>query len=286
MLEWIKDWFDRGASRPSQPQRRRFSSLHLEPLEERRLLSGSFGADETFAASTPVDYQDEPALLGSSMSSHAIEGELSSCLLGTGNVDSDLDIAKYLDLDGEQPQNDDNSCGPNSAARVLRFHGFHVSYDELKRGFHKADPFLNNVGLGLPAANLAGLMKQFGYQATAARASLTRVLHLLATGKPVLAMIRVGTIKLASPGKQGIVGQLIGSVGSVLDQASAMPALHWIAVQGYDREKGLVYFTDTNGEQRTMAFEDFERAFNWDGTSDLAKTMLEVAGVSPGSIVY
>jgi Peptidase_C39 like family len=192
-------------------------------------------------------------------------------------------ISKFLFLDGDQPQDDGNSCGPNSAARVLRYYGYHVSYDDLKRRFHKTDPILNGIGLGLPGANLAALMKQQGYQATADQATVERVLNLVAVGKPVVAMVRVGTINL---GKLGLVGQLVGNVGALINQASTLPALHWIAVEGFDRDQGLVYYTDTNGEHNQLSLEDFERAFNWECPGDMTKTMLDLAGVTPGSIVY
>src|SRR5207302_3036646 len=38
-----------------------------------------------------------------------------------------------LTIDRVQPQNDGNTCGPNSAARFLRAYGFNVSYQQLKQ---------------------------------------------------------------------------------------------------------------------------------------------------------
>jgi len=192
--------------------------------------------------------------------------------------------AAFIALDGGQHQNDDNSCGPNSASRVLRYYGFHASYDDVKRCFHNADPILSNIGLGTPGAHLANLMRQFGYHATASQATVEQILALLSEGKPVVAMVRVGTVDVAS--QLGGVGQMLGKAGSWVKQANAFPLLHWIALQGFDRARGVLYFTDTNGRHSQVRFTDFERAFHWSCASDFASKLLEMAGVTPGNIVY
>jgi Peptidase_C39 like family len=326
MLDWIKRWWRPVGSRPERPQPQSLSPLRLEPLEDRQLLAACvvaicLSAAEVFAlpdndAPTRID----SVLERSSGANLETQGELLTCWLGDENHVStpalprsstangtlpcglaatmahgpwrtnQAGVASFLTLDGDEPQNDGNSCGPNSAARILRFYGYKVSYNDLKQRFHHSNPLLNNTGLGLPGPNLAALMKQSGYNATAAHATLERVLTLLSEGKPVVAMVRVGTINVVDQGSSddshGMVGQFFGKLGSLMNQTNTFPALHWIALQGFDRKRGMLFFTDTNGEHYKMRFADFEKAFNWECGSAVTSKVLAVAGVTAGSIVY
>jgi hypothetical protein len=299
MLNWLKKWLYQRSFVLQRSQRRPSSQLYLESLEDRQLLS----ADVLISVGTEFPDSDENGAIfspaGVSERSHFNNVAMQGCWLGLGGAEINEDesapanafenfslepksstLARFLYLDGEQPQDDGNSCGPNSAARVLRYYAFHASYADVKQLFHKADPVLSSIGLGAPAANLADIMQQFGYQATAARVHVERVLELVASGKPVVALIRVGTVELGS------ASPLPGLVGTMLKQAGSWPALHWIAVQGFDRARGLVYFTDTDGGHHQMTFAEFEHAFNWTCASNLANRLLDGAGVNPGSIVY
>jgi Peptidase_C39 like family len=292
MLNWLIHWLGQPSSVAQRSRKCTFSRLCLEPLEDRQLPS----ADVLLSVATDLPGSAENEAIFSSIeaseSSFINNVEMQGCWLGVGGAETNDEetapagafentslehkpstLARFLYLDGEQPQDDGNSCGPNSAARVLRYYAFHATYADVKRSFHIADPILSSIGLGAPAASLAGIMQQFGYQATAARVNVERVRELVSAGKPVVTLIRVGTIEL-------------GIVETMLRQAGSWPALHWIAVQGFDRARGLVYFTDTDGSHHQMTFAEFEHAFNWTCASDLANKLLDGAGVNPGSIVY
>ena len=67
------------------------------------------------------------------------------------------------------------------------------------------------------------------------KSSLDNVLKLLAQGKPVIALIEDG-----------------GSFH-----------LHYVALQGFDRGKKQIFFTDTNGERVSKSFKEFEEVWDW-----------------------
>jgi hypothetical protein len=165
-----------------------------------------------------------------------------------------------MTLDTTQPQTDDWSCGPNSLTRVLRYYGFNVLYRDV-RNATQSDSLVSEFHLGTTPATLRDLMSRWVPATLEQETSLERVLQVLATGKPVIALIQSGT--------------LVGSV----------PNLHWIALRGFDLGRQEIYYTDTDGGNYTFSFADFQAAWNWSAPW-YTWPVTAAAGLKAGTIIY
>jgi hypothetical protein len=92
-------------------------------------------------------------------------------------------------------------------------------------------------------------------------------------------MIRVGDV---TEDFGGFLGQLFDKVVGELH----LPLLHWIALDGYDPARQLIFFTDTDGQHYQMSYGDFQAAWNFTVGDSAAAALLAHHGVRPRSIVY
>lgn len=166
-----------------------------------------------------------------------------------------------------------NTCGPNSAARLLRGLGLaDLAPDELIREVRRQHP-VPRFGFGAPPGVLARVMNQ--YPRPGGRpfrvvhgADLGRVAATLAAGRPMLALIQTRADDSIALGPW----------------RWTVPYLHWIALDGWDAEAGAVGFTDTDGTREAWAGARFERVWGWDfGRS--VNLGLRAAGVRPRTVI-
>jgi hypothetical protein len=145
----------------------------------------------------------------------------------------------FLELDQDEPQDNSNTCGPNCVARILRYYKKPFTHKQAKEAaLDSLDSKLQDkCGLGHKPSTLASLMQRQGLPNAhvETKSSLDRILQLLTQGKPVVALVEDG-----------------GSFH-----------LHYVPVQGYDRDKELIYFTDTNGQRESKSFKDFMTVWDW-----------------------
>src|SRR5262249_54303861 len=138
-------------------------------------------------------------------------------------------------LPGGMTQGNDNTCGPNSAWRVLRAYGGLATYGDLINAAAESS-FISEWGLGTTGSTLVGAMNanRRGVGSVTfslvTKSSLERILDTLRNGKPVVALIRVpGTVHQIIG---GTVGDILGDLG--VPTSYEDPALHWIAIDGFD----------------------------------------------------
>ncbi|MEE3716119.1 C39 family peptidase [Tumidithrix elongata RA019] len=184
-----------------------------------------------------------------------------------------------LTLPDTGSQNDSWSCGPNSAARVLKFYGHDVDYDMVRAATEKnfilpeqiknpLDDSWVNIRTGTTPKVLQKVMQRWeGDRVKLARkVELATLLSLLETGKPVIGLIRVGSFKVP----------LFGTA----------PYLHWVALTGFDRAQQQIYYTDTNSQESSMSYEEFLRKWNLGSDGNAVNAILKGNGVEPRTIVW
>ena len=92
------------------------------------------------------------------------------------------------------------------------------------------------------------------------------VLDLLASGKPVIALVNVA--------------------GRPTCGLRNLPtALHYVVVTGYNRVNQTVTFMDTSGYQGSWSFAEFDARWNWQ-CSGVPGAFLDGLGVHPRTIIY
>ncbi len=166
-----------------------------------------------------------------------------------------------------------NTCGPNSAWRVMQAHGGNVTtqklIDSASRNSTIAKWNLGTSGKALVDAmndNRRGLGSYSFSLKT--NSSLDTIIGHLKEGKPVVAMVRVSG------------GESYGVGIAKID----IPKLHWIAVTGFDAAKKLVYYTDTNGGRYQQSYGSFNSDFNWSSDA-VATSVLRGLGVVKGTFI-
>jgi hypothetical protein len=179
-------------------------------------------------------------------------------------------------------QNDGWSCGPNSAARLLRYYGHDVDYALVRGATDKKlflpqkmrNPFTNQwieVRTGTPPLTLQQVMQRWEGDRVkkSPQTSFNRLVNLVRSGKPAIALVRVGSFN-------------IPYVGSI-------PYLHWIAVTGVDAQRQEVYYTDTNSQNYILSYQDFQNRWNLGLDQDVSGAIgniLKSNGVEPRTIVW
>ena len=195
--------------------------------------------------------------------------------------------SQVIELPDTGAQNDDWSCGANSAARVLRYYGHNVGYDIVRAATDKKlflpqkirNPFTNQwieVRTGTPPLTLQQVMQRWEGDRVkrSAKSNFNRLTNIVRSGKPAIALIRVGGFKVA----------YIGSI----------PYLHWITITGVDSQLQQIYYTDTNSQNYVISYQDFQSKWNLGLDQDgLDKSMsgaianiLKNNGVEPRTIVW
>lgn len=173
------------------------------------------------------------------------------------------------------PQKDGWSCGPNSAYRFLQHYGKNVSLSDVRltAQLKSINPMF---GLGLTASRLREVIKSYGVDASVRdESSLDSMLGELAKGKPVIALLQVGT----TTDKIKIGGVTVGT--------STRPDLHWVFVNGYDSATSKIHYTDTDGKQYSASYTDFSKRWNWNPSSfnPAVRAALKAAGLKSRTFI-
>jgi hypothetical protein len=153
-----------------------------------------------------------------------------------------------LTVDTLQPQTDGWSCGPNSAARFLRFHRKDVSYAQTRNFTRHDGNLIALIGAGTPPSALIDTLQNWRKETRREEASnIGRVIALLQQKKPVIALISTGKER------QHAAGIYIGTTAK----------LHYIVLNGYDPDTERIHFVDTVGGQKSMTRAEFEDRWAW-----------------------
>ena len=179
-------------------------------------------------------------------------------------------------------QNDGWSCGPNSAARILRYYGHDVNYATVRAATDKKlflpqkfrNPLNNQwiaVRTGTPPQTLQQVMQRWEGDRVkkSPKTSFNRLINLVRSGKPAIALVRVG----------GLSMPYIGSI----------PYLHWIVVTGADPVSQQIYYTDTNSQTYALSYQDFQARWNLGLDRDVSGAIASVLknnGVEARTIVW
>ena len=179
-------------------------------------------------------------------------------------------------------QDDGWSCGPNQAARVLRYYGHQVDYDTVRSATEQKlflpqkmrNPLTNQwveVRTGTPPQTLQRVMQRWegAYVKRSPHTSFEQLIKIVQSGKPAIALVRVGGLRVA----------YIGTI----------PYLHWVTVTGIDRSRQLIYYTDTNSQSYTLSYQTFQDKWNLGLEQDVSVAIgniLKNNGVVPRTIVW
>ncbi len=181
--------------------------------------------------------------------------------LKTTNNRSLLLNEKRLVLPAVKTQDDDWSCGVNSATRVLKFHGHNVNYDQMREIRKKKFriPLVNRLPfargstplykLGTRPGGIVELLKIHRRNSfSESQSSLNRIKQLLRFNRPVITLIRPSDRKINLP----------------FGKKLTLPSLHWIVVSGYDEKLKRIYYYDTYAnEERYYSEERFMERWDW-----------------------
>ena len=204
----------------------------------------------------------------------------------TATVDNRLDTLRgaetvsILNIPGGSPQNDSWSCGPNSGSRFLRWYGTNISYEQLRTVARLDGDLLSLVGMGTRPGTLLNILRRFRPETKLesrvdvnyAGGALNRVLDILGTGKPVIALVNAGGY--FSESFLGI------STGTVPD------GLHWIALTGFNKANSTISFTDTSGVSKTWSFGEFYSRWNWSSSGALGGGLTGTLNTAERTILY
>jgi Peptidase_C39 like family len=190
--------------------------------------------------------------------------------------------SQVIKLPDTGAQDDNWSCGPNSAARLLRFYGHDLDYEMVRAATdmklflpQKMRNPLNNqwveVRTGTPPLTLQQVMQRWEGDRVkrSSQTSFNQLISLVRSGKPAIALIRVGS--LAIP--------YLGSI----------PYLHWVAVTGADSQLQQIYYTDTNSQNYSLSYPDFQAKWNLGLDRDVSGAIANILknnGVEARTIVW
>jgi hypothetical protein len=175
-----------------------------------------------------------------------------------------------IEVPGGSPQTDNWSCGPNSGSRLLRSYGYDVSYSKLRADAQDSN-IISQFGLGTPPPSLRTIMKNYkGNTQLKSGASFNELLARLGEGRPVVALIGWGEIFVPVP-------------PAPLDLAPEK--LHYICLTGFDLADQKLFYTDTNGEEKTMSFATFQDRWDWPAGA-MTYAYLSAMGVKRNTMIW
>jgi hypothetical protein len=183
-------------------------------------------------------------------------------------------------------QDDNWSCGPNSAARVLAFYGRNVDYNAVRSAVNREfmlppsvkvpAPTLTNplrtrrvdIRTGTTPHVLRDVMKRWEGESVKLerKADFATLKRLLSEGKPVVALLRVGSIDTVVAG--------------------TWPAMHWVAINGFSESKRLIYFNDTDGGRYEKSYDEFLKEWDWSVGRGFASESLSKNGVQSRTMIW
>src|SRR5262245_10302558 len=179
-----------------------------------------------------------------------------------------------ISVPGGSPQNDDWSCGPNSAARLLRSYGVNVTYSQLKADAQNAS-IISKYGLGTPPPSLQEIMKKYKSDIhLQSGASFQTVLDRLGEGRPVVALLGWGETEIPVP-----------YPWNPFNTDIAPETLHYVCLTGFDMSTSTIFYTDTNGAAKSMSFGAFQQKWNWPGDG-VPYEFLEGIGAKKKTILW
>jgi hypothetical protein len=193
-----------------------------------------------------------------------------------------------IDLPSTGNQDDNWSCGPNSAARVLAFYGHNVDYNAVRSAVNQefmlppsvnvpaptwTDPFRTrrvDIRTGTTPHVLRDVMQRWeGNKVRLERGtSFSSLLNLLSDGKPVITLLRVGSI----PPETTLSG--------------TWPELHWVAVHGFNAMDRMIYYTDTDGGRYQISYDEFQGQWDWRVGRGFASEALHRNGVQAKTMIW
>lgn len=143
----------------------------------------------------------------------------------------------------DQPQNDGWSCGPNSASRLLRAYGIDASYNAV-RSLTSENSLVSRFHLGTLPGALKDVIARFKPGVSLEKASsLQRVLGLLGSGRPVIALVATDKVSLSIGGSYGL--------------------MHYVVLNGFNRSTGTINYVDTNGARKSWTYAQFDYHWKW-----------------------
>ena len=187
-----------------------------------------------------------------------------------------LESIAIAGIPGGSPQYDNSTCGPNSASRFLRFYGFNVSYDQMRQQIKYDGDLVSRVSMGTrPSVLLDALRKYRPQTQLESRVNinygdggLDHILSILATGKPVIALVNPSGENRSVP------------LGHLPEE------LHWIVLTGYDRLNRTITLTNTDGLSYTESFDKFYKQWNWSADGPIGDALTGDFNVQPRTILY
>lgn len=194
----------------------------------------------------------------------------------------------YVRIDMPQTGNqDDNwSCGPTSAARLINFYGHNVNRDTLVNAINRdfiippsfnvpapklSDPLRTrrvDIRTGTTPHALRDVMKRWeGENVKLERkADFNKLVGLLRKGKPVLVLLRVGSTEVLR---------------------TTWPEMHWVVVNGFSASDQKIYFTETNdGKTYEYSYGEFQSKWDWRVGKGLASESLYKNGAEPKTMIW
>lgn len=191
----------------------------------------------------------------------------------------------YIKLPDTKSQNDEWSCGPNSAARVLRHYGHDIDYEAVKEKTDQqcmlpdsfsyptpswSNPFATsrvNIRAGTTPNELCQVMRNWDKDVKLEQKSnFQKLIDLVKQGKPSIVLFRTSSIN----------GYIFG----------IWPELHWVVVVGINESQELVYYTDTNGQTYQISYCDFMNKWSWSIGDGIASEVLWKLEVKTETIIW
>ncbi|WP_019498480.1 C39 family peptidase [Pseudanabaena sp. PCC 6802] len=192
----------------------------------------------------------------------------------------------FIHLPDTGSQDDTWSCGPNSTARVLKHYGHNVDYATVRATTDRqfllpssvkipnptwSDPFRTrrvDIRAGTPPHLLRDIMKRWeGDNVKLERkAGFPLLVDLLKDGKPVVVLLRTGSIDAS----------ILGT----------FPELHWVVAVGVNEPEQLIYYSDTNSTTYQLSYDDFMNKWSWRIGDGLASEILWKEGVKTETIIW
>ncbi len=166
-------------------------------------------------------------------------------------------------------QSDSWSCAPNSAARVLKFYGYRVSYGVMKGHIKMAQNIPGFESFGTTPSELRNAMRIYANDVILEReSSFEKIIDLVSRGIPVITLVRVGEFKPA-----GIF-------------SGTWPRLHWYVVSGYNAQSQQVYITDTDNNNGWISYDEFRSEWSWGIGRGLASSTLNSNGIKTRTMLW